>query len=56
VKVGDPLTLPTQNRPAKPVDLTGHKRVPDQCQPDWVVKKYFGPDVTIRTNSTTPSL
>jgi len=40
-KVGDTLQLPTENKPPEPVDLTGRKRVPDQWQPDWIVKKYF---------------
>jgi len=40
-KVGDTLKLPTENRPPEAVDLTGRKRVPDQWQPEWIVKKYF---------------
>ncbi len=40
-KVGDTLELPTENKPPEFVDLTGRKRVPDQWQPDWIVKKYF---------------
>jgi len=40
-KVGDTLELPTENKPPEAVDLTGRKRVPDQWQPDWIVKKYF---------------
>jgi arylsulfatase A-like enzyme len=40
-QVDDTLELPTENKPAQFVDLTGHKRVPDQWQPDWIVKKYF---------------
>jgi arylsulfatase A-like enzyme len=40
-KVGDTLQLPTENRSPEPVDLTGRKRVPDQWQPEWIVKKYF---------------
>jgi arylsulfatase A-like enzyme len=40
-KVGDTLPLnPTSKPPVKP-DLTGQKRVPDQWQPEWIVKKYF---------------
>lgn len=42
-KVGDTLTLPTENKAPEAVDLTGRKRVPDQWQPDWIVKKYFDP-------------
>ncbi len=40
-KVGDTLKLPTENKAPEFVDLTGRKRVPDQWQPDWIVKKYF---------------
>ncbi|MCX5757461.1 MAG: DUF4976 domain-containing protein, partial [Candidatus Hydrogenedentes bacterium] len=40
-KVGDPLSLPAENKTPERVDLTGRKRVPDQWQPDWIVKKYF---------------
>lgn len=41
-KVGDTLDLPTANKPPTPIDLTGRPRIPDQWQPDWIVKKYFG--------------
>jgi arylsulfatase A-like enzyme len=40
-KVGDTLKLPTENKQPEAVDLTGRKRVPDQWQPEWIVKKYF---------------
>jgi len=40
-RVGDTLELPTENKPPEFVDLTGRKRVPDQWQPEWIVKKYF---------------
>jgi arylsulfatase A-like enzyme len=40
-KVGDTLGLPPESKPPAFVDLTGRKRVPDQWQPDWIVKKYF---------------
>ena len=40
-KVGDTLSLPVENKPPEPVDLTGQKRVPDEWQPEWIVKKYF---------------
>jgi arylsulfatase A-like enzyme len=40
-RVGDTLELPAENKPAEFVDLTGRERVPDQWQPDWIVKKYF---------------
>jgi len=39
--VGDTLQLPAENLKPAPVDLTGRERVPDQWQPDWIVKKYF---------------
>jgi arylsulfatase A-like enzyme len=42
-KVGDTLELPTGNRVPVKIDLTGRKRVPDQWQPEWIVKKYFEP-------------
>lgn len=41
-KVGDTLELPTTNKTPEPIDLTGRPRTPDQWQPDWIVKKYFG--------------
>jgi arylsulfatase A-like enzyme len=40
-KVGDTLPVPTGNTPPEKIDLTGRKRIPDQWQPDWIVKKYF---------------
>jgi arylsulfatase A-like enzyme len=40
-KVDDTLPLPTESKPPKFIDLTGHKRVPDRWQPDWIVQKYF---------------
>jgi arylsulfatase A-like enzyme len=40
-KVGDTLKVPAQNTAPEKLDLTGRKRVPDQWQPDWIVKKYF---------------
>jgi hypothetical protein len=41
-KVGDTLELPTENKPPAKVDLTGQKREPDEWQPEWIRKKYFG--------------
>lgn len=41
-EVGDTLPLPTQDTPPTKVDLTGRERVPDQWQPEWIVRKYFG--------------
>jgi arylsulfatase A-like enzyme len=40
-KVGDTLELPAVNKTPEKVDLSGRERVPDQWQPDWIVKKYF---------------
>lgn len=42
-KLGDTLTLPTENKVPEPIDLTGRKRQPDQWQPEWIRKKYFDP-------------
>jgi hypothetical protein len=41
-KVGDTLELPSANRQPAAIDLTGLPRTPDQWQPDWILKKYFG--------------
>lgn len=41
-RVGDTLQLPAENKPPPAIDLTGQERQPDQWQPDWIVKKYFG--------------
>lgn len=41
-RVGDTLELPPENRQPPGVDLTGLERKPDQWQPEWIVKKYFG--------------
>jgi arylsulfatase A-like enzyme len=40
-RVDDTLAVPTANVAPEQVDLTGQPRVPDQWQPDWIVKKYF---------------
>ena len=40
-RVDDPLKVNTTSKPPEKIDLTGKKRVPDQWQPDWIVKKYF---------------
>jgi arylsulfatase A-like enzyme len=40
-KVGDTLAVPTENKDPEKIDLTGMARVPDQWQPEWIVKKYF---------------
>jgi len=40
-RIGDTLELPTVNKSPAAIDLTGKERVPDQWQPDWIVKKYF---------------
>jgi hypothetical protein len=42
-KVGDTLELPTVSRMPPSIDLTGCERIPDQWQPNWIVKKYFRP-------------
>ncbi|MFN0119159.1 MAG: sulfatase-like hydrolase/transferase [Blastocatellia bacterium] len=39
---GDTLQVPTENKQPPKIDLTGKKRQPDQWQPDWIIKKYFG--------------
>ena len=41
-QLGDTAPTPTMNSQPPPVDLTGTARKPDQWQPDWIVKKYFG--------------
>lgn len=41
-RVGDTLDLPDSDRPPPTIDLAGRTRTPDQWQPDWIVKKYFG--------------
>ncbi|MBI1760135.1 MAG: sulfatase-like hydrolase/transferase [Acidobacteria bacterium] len=41
-RVGDMLAVPAENKPPAKIDLTGQPRQPDQWQPDWIVKKYFG--------------
>jgi arylsulfatase A-like enzyme len=42
-RVGDTLAVPTHGRAPERVDLTGQSRSPDAWQPDWIVRKYFGP-------------
>ena len=41
-RVGDTVAIPTENKQPEKIDLTGQKRKPDQWQPDWIIKKYFG--------------
>ena len=41
-QVGDTLEIPARSKSPSPIDLTGKKRLPDQWQPDWIVRKYFG--------------
>ena len=36
----DTLPVPARTKPTKST-LTGLARLPDQWQPDWIVKKYF---------------
>jgi len=40
-KVGDTVVVPTESKVPEKIDLTGRKRIPDQWQPAWIVKKYF---------------
>jgi arylsulfatase A-like enzyme len=42
-KVGDTLQVNATSQPPARIDLTGKKRVPDEWQPEWIVKKYFTP-------------
>jgi arylsulfatase A-like enzyme len=35
------MPLTSANPKAMVVDLTGHKRQPDQWQPEWIRRKYF---------------
>lgn len=42
-RVGDTVPLPTGDTPTLAPNLAGKARVPDQWQPDWIVKKYFDP-------------
>jgi arylsulfatase A-like enzyme len=53
---GDTVTLPRHSRKPEPFDLTGHERVPDPCQPDWIVKKYFGASAPPRDRHAPQSL
>ena len=41
--VGDTLELNRTSKPPPKIDLTGKERKTDQWQPEWIVKKYFGP-------------
>jgi len=41
-KLGDTAAVPETNRQPPPVDISGMAREPDQWQPEWIVKKYFG--------------
>jgi arylsulfatase A-like enzyme len=40
-RVHDNVVVNTTSRPPPAIDLTGKARVPDQWQPEWIVKKYF---------------
>jgi arylsulfatase A-like enzyme len=42
VKVGDKLEIRDERRLPEALDLSGKDRQPDQWQPEWIVKKYFG--------------
>jgi len=39
--VGDTLEIPESGKVPERLDLTGMKRVPDQWQPEWIIRKYF---------------
>jgi arylsulfatase A-like enzyme len=41
-RVGDPSPLTAEKLMKKEIDLTGRKRQPDQWQPEWIRRKYFG--------------
>ncbi len=41
-RVGDELEMPVGNQKPPVIDLTGRERKPDQWQPEWIVRKYFG--------------
>ncbi|BCS35893.1 choline-sulfatase [Luteitalea sp. TBR-22] len=41
-RMGDTVPIPTTNVRPPALDLTGAPRTPDQWQPEWIVKKYFG--------------
>ncbi|MEZ6053066.1 MAG: sulfatase-like hydrolase/transferase [Planctomycetaceae bacterium] len=41
VDYGDTLPLTSKDPVDDYIDLTGHKRKPDQHQPEWIVRKYF---------------
>jgi arylsulfatase A-like enzyme len=41
-RVDDPLSLPAESKIPEAINLTGQKRLPDEWQPKWIVKKYFG--------------
>lgn len=40
-RVGDTAQIPTESKAPPKIDLSGQSRVPDQWQPEWIVKKYF---------------
>jgi arylsulfatase A-like enzyme len=41
-RINDPAPLTAEKLMKKEIDLTGHERQPDQWQPEWIRKKYFG--------------
>ena len=41
-RVGDTLAIPTSRQAPAPLDLRGAERQPDQWQPEWIIRKYFG--------------
>ncbi len=47
-RLGDTAPIPAENRQPPGIDLTGRPRQPDQWQPDWIVRKYFGAEPVAR--------
>ena len=41
--LGDRVSISSERSNPKPFDFSNQKRPPDRWQPDWIIKKYFGP-------------
>jgi hypothetical protein len=41
-RVGDTLEIPSLSHTPPAINLSGNERTPDQWQPDWIIRKYFG--------------
>lgn len=41
-RVGDTLEIPSRSQTPPAINLSGNERTPDQWQPDWIIRKYFG--------------